>query len=69
MYVCNCKGITVSQNRQTVSTTGCSLRSLRNELGAMTQCGKCALQTRDIVNQTLAEMNITIDDDTCYSAA
>jgi len=69
MYVCICKGITDSQIRQTVASTGGSLRTVRNELGAMTQCGKCALQTRDIVRQTLADMNIVVDDDTCYSAA
>lgn len=69
MYVCICKGITDSQIRQAAVSSGGSLRSVRNELGAMTQCGKCALQTRDIVRQTLSEMNIPIDDDICYSAA
>ncbi|WP_317930762.1 (2Fe-2S)-binding protein [Halioxenophilus sp. WMMB6] len=69
MYVCICKGITDSQIRQAVATTGGNLRAIRNELGAMTQCGKCALQTRDIVRQALAEQVAIIDDDTCYSAA
>lgn len=69
MYVCICKGITDSQIRQAANASGGSLKAIRNELGAMTQCGKCALQTRDIVRQTLVDTDITIDDDTCYSAA
>ncbi len=69
MYVCICKGITDSQIRQTVAASGGSLRAVRNELGVMTQCGKCALQTRDIIRQALADDAPIVDENLCYSAA
>ena len=53
MYVCLCKGITDSQIRDAVNGGAESLREVRNELGVMTGCGKCATQTREIVKSTL----------------
>lgn len=55
MYVCICKGITDTQIRDFVQSSGGNLRAVRNSLGAMTQCGKCALATREIVKQAMDE--------------
>ncbi len=70
MYVCICKGITDTQIRDAVCSGASNLRSVRQQLGAMTQCGKCAAQTRDLVNKTLADStssnSATAD---CYNAA
>ncbi|GAA6166386.1 bacterioferritin-associated ferredoxin [Sessilibacter corallicola] len=57
MYICICKGITDSQIREAVCSGASSLRSVRQQLGAMTQCGKCAAQTRQLVNETISEIS------------
>ncbi|GAB2189167.1 (2Fe-2S)-binding protein [Sessilibacter sp. MAH2] len=70
MYVCICKGITDSQIREAVCSGASNLRGIRQQLGAMTQCGKCAAQTRDLVNKTLAENAVSnMNAADCYSAA
>lgn len=51
MYVCLCKGITDGQIRAAVEN-GASIREIRDQLGVMTECGKCACLTRDIVKAT-----------------
>ena len=55
MYVCICKGVTDKQIRAAVNGGAESLRAVREELGVMTGCGKCACLTRDIVKDTLEE--------------
>ena len=69
MFVCICKGVTDSQIRQTVTSCGGNLKAIRNELGVMTQCGKCAMQTRDIVRQAISDRDTQINENLCYSAA
>ena len=53
MYVCLCKGITDSQIKSAVESGANSLRQVRDDLGVMTQCGKCACLTKDIVDDCL----------------
>lgn len=48
MYVCLCKGITDTQIRS-AAESGASIREIRDQLGVMTECGKCACLTKDIV--------------------
>jgi bacterioferritin-associated ferredoxin len=57
MYVCLCKGITDYQIRDAVEGGASSLRQVRKQLGAMTQCGKCALLTKQIVEETLTNLH------------
>lgn len=55
MYVCVCKGVTCSAIRSAVSEQGIdNLRDLRRNLGVATQCGKCALSARRLLDETLA---------------
>ncbi len=54
MYVCICKGITDSQIRDAVCDGADSLRQVRKQLGAASQCGKCAILTKEIIDETLA---------------
>lgn len=54
MYVCICKGITDSQIRDAVNNGASSLRKVRKQLGATSQCGKCGIVTKKIVEDTLA---------------
>jgi len=56
MYVCLCKGITDGQIRAAVEN-GASIRDIRDQLGVMTECGKCACLTRDIVKSSLQQNN------------
>ena len=53
MYVCLCQGITDSQIRAAVESGADSLRQVREALGVMSQCGKCACLTKDIVDTCL----------------
>jgi len=54
MYVCLCKGITDSQIRS-AAENGASIRDIRDQLGVMTECGKCACLTKDIVRTSRKE--------------
>jgi bacterioferritin-associated ferredoxin len=54
MYICICKSVTDGQIRKAVKEKGVSnMRSLRMELGACAQCGKCAIEARDIMRECL----------------
>lgn len=53
MFVCVCRAVTDKDIKQAVSEGACSFRDVRDQLGAATQCGKCASLTRDIVKQEL----------------
>ncbi len=53
MYVCLCKGITDSQIRDAVSAGAESIREVRDQLGVMSQCGKCSTLAREVVKNAL----------------
>lgn len=56
MYVCICKKVTDSQIRRAVYDKGIStMRGIRNELGACSQCGKCAADTKQIIRECTQE--------------
>ncbi len=55
MYVCICRAVTDNQIRDAVQEGCCSMRELRNCLGVATQCGRCALTARDVLNESLQE--------------
>ena len=57
MYVCICKGITDTQIRAAGHDGASSLRDVRNSLGVASQCGKCGILTRDILRQSLNDLN------------
>jgi bacterioferritin-associated ferredoxin len=47
MYVCLCRGVTDHQIRTAIAE-GADLQGIRDQLGVMTQCGKCAPITKEI---------------------
>lgn len=55
MYVCVCKAVTDGQIREAVDQGCCTMRCLRNELGVATQCGRCAVTAREVLDEALAE--------------
>lgn len=55
MYVCICKSVTDSQIRTAISKGACSMRALCQNLGACSQCGKCAEHVLSELRQALAE--------------
>lgn len=55
MYVCICRAVTDTKIRDCVQQGACTMRDLRNALGVATQCGRCALTARDLLNQELQE--------------
>ncbi len=68
MYVCLCKGITDSQIRAAVEDGASSLREVRSMLGVASQCGKCGLLARQIVDDALAECR-AMDESLFYAAS
>ena len=54
MYVCLCKGITDNQIKDAVFGGASNLREVRKQLGVMSQCGKCGIMTKQIVEETLS---------------
>ncbi|HEX4870090.1 MAG TPA: bacterioferritin-associated ferredoxin [Moraxellaceae bacterium] len=55
MYVCICKAVTDTQIRTAVDHGCCSMRDLRNELGVATQCGRCAVACREVLDEALQD--------------
>jgi bacterioferritin-associated ferredoxin len=55
MYVCLCKGITDRQIKAAINDGAQSLGQLRKALGVASQCGKCSVTTREILQETLYE--------------
>ncbi len=56
MYVCICKKVTDGQIRRAVAEQRVhNLRTLRKELGACDQCGKCASDAKRIIREGLDE--------------
>ncbi len=69
MYVCLCKGITDDHIRDAVYGGATTLRQVRKQLGAMTQCGKCAMLTKEIVEETLDQQNLESEEPLFYALA
>lgn len=56
MYVCICKNITCNQIRNAVYDGADSLKDVRKELCVGSQCGKCVKDAKQIVKETLVEI-------------
>ncbi len=56
MYVCLCQGVTDGQIRDAIYEGCCSYRDVRESLGVGTQCGKCACLAKQMVRDTLSEV-------------
>ncbi|MCO1335541.1 bacterioferritin-associated ferredoxin [Microbulbifer sp. OS29] len=53
MYVCICKGITDRQIKEAIYDGSTSVKALRRQLGVSSQCGRCAEQTKEIIDETI----------------
>ncbi len=49
MYVCLCKAVTDGQIREAVAGGCASMKQLAKELGVATQCGKCGLDAKALI--------------------
>jgi bacterioferritin-associated ferredoxin len=56
MYVCLCEGVTDNQIREAIFEGCCSYRDVRTALGVGGQCGKCACLAKQVVRETLSEV-------------
>jgi bacterioferritin-associated ferredoxin len=59
MYVCLCKGVTDRHIRDAIFDGCCSYREVREATGVASQCGKCACLAKDVVRETLTELQTT----------
>lgn len=69
MYVCLCKGITDSQIKEAVYEGATSVGKLRKCLGVASQCGKCGIAAREILQETLTELPSSNGDGQFYAVA
>ncbi len=51
MYVCLCKAVTDRQIKSAIDEGANSLGQLRRCLGVASQCGKCGITAREILEQ------------------
>ncbi|WP_407291642.1 bacterioferritin-associated ferredoxin [Stutzerimonas zhaodongensis] len=56
MYVCLCQGVTDGQIREAIYEGCCSYREVRDATGVATQCGKCACVAKQVVRETLSDI-------------
>lgn len=56
MYVCLCEGVTDGQIRDAIYEGCCSYRDVRQTLGVASQCGKCACLAKQVVRETLSDV-------------
>ena len=55
MYICICNAVTEREIRQCARLGACSLRDLRNELGAANTSGKCKHAAKAILRETRSD--------------
>lgn len=55
MYVCLCKAITDSHIKDAVYGGATTVKQVRQQLGIMSQCGKCGVMTKQIVDEALSQ--------------
>ncbi len=56
MYVCLCQGVTDGQIREAIYEGCCSYREVREATGVGSQCGKCACVAKQVVRETLTNV-------------
>ncbi|MFV3305421.1 bacterioferritin-associated ferredoxin [Pseudomonas sp. NY15181] len=56
MYVCLCQGVTDTHIREAIYEGCCNYREVRESTGVGTQCGKCACLAKQVVRETLSEL-------------
>ncbi|MEK6736336.1 MAG: (2Fe-2S)-binding protein [Pseudomonadota bacterium] len=57
MYVCICKAVTDSAIREAVYQGADRMRDLKACLGVTEQCGICACEAKQVLDQTLMQKN------------
>lgn len=55
MYVCLCKGITDRQIKAAIDNGANSVGQLRKCLGVASQCGKCMVSARELLQECTAQ--------------
>lgn len=61
MFVCLCNGVTDSQIIKAINEGHDTIKKLRQHTAAMTQCGKCGIQCKQLLAST------TLHDNTDFS--
>lgn len=69
MYVCLCKGITDNQIKDAVFGGASNLREVRKQLGVMSQCGKCGIMTKQIVEDALTDQTVEEQSNLFYAVS
>jgi len=53
MYICICRGVTDTAIREAVCQGADRMKDLRTCLGVSEQCGLCAVQAKEVLEQEL----------------
>ena len=56
MYVCLCTGVTDGQIREAIYEGCCNYKEVRETTGVASQCGKCACLAKQVVRETLTQL-------------
>ncbi|MCY4043882.1 MAG: (2Fe-2S)-binding protein [Cellvibrionales bacterium] len=55
MYICICKNITDNDIRRSFESGDKNFRKIRKSLGVATECGQCACEAKQLINDMLEE--------------
>jgi bacterioferritin-associated ferredoxin len=69
MYVCLCRGVTDNQIKAAVYDGASSVQDLRRCLGVASQCGKCGITAKEILNETRSNSSAQFGGGVSYYAA
>ena len=61
MYVCVCNAVTDREIRKAAEGGATSLRTLREELGVATGCGRCARCARGILREVRGDRTTSLE--------
>ncbi|QLF94445.1 bacterioferritin-associated ferredoxin [Pseudomonas sp. ABC1] len=68
MYVCLCQGVTDGHIRDAIYEGCCSYREVRVATGVASQCGKCACVAKQIVRETISDLQNAQSSSSCTAS-
>ncbi|MCB5225967.1 bacterioferritin-associated ferredoxin [Alishewanella sp. 16-MA] len=59
MFICVCKAVSDKAIKQAIAEGADSMRSLKNQLGVGSQCGKCLCQASQLLHNELVKQQVS----------
>lgn len=61
MYVCLCEGVSEKDIKEAICNGHNTMKKLQNKLGVGTQCGKCGLHTKAILDEAIQPLSSSLE--------